>query len=209
MCWNFQVSSLSWVIGITVGTYLLYRNRNNDRVYGMLILSYSWVQFGEAIMWLSVDYDCKHSRSILVHPRLNMIGTWIVLISLWSVTSGVGVGIAITYHTWIPAIIGLTITIGGLIYTSMYEPITHSLTSSPSTPHLEWGFDLMFYIPLCIVCIMLVWYYVVPTSSWLLISLFYITTIITSSIPYKGKATGTLWCWSSAIFAPIIPFISL
>ena len=55
MCWNKEVSLISFVIIGFVSYNLYQRNLENDRLLAFFIMSYGTIQLFEFLMWLGID----------------------------------------------------------------------------------------------------------------------------------------------------------
>ena len=186
MCWSFEASIVTWIIGLVTSIYLIMRKRRNDITMGILILVYSSMQLWEALMW----YDQKCGK-------LNIIGTKLAYIALWCHVIAVGIGLYIEYKVKIPLIIGSLFLLAAI----MLAPSDFKCSVKGENRHLRWGFDPSFYMAVFAAVIGLCLYYVKPFNISLIISSLFIVTFIMSYI-YSSKygTTGSFWCWICAAF---------
>lgn len=189
MCWSFEASITTWIIGLCTSLYLLKRRNKNDIVMGLLILAYSSMQLWEALMW----YDQKCGN-------INIIGTKLAYIALWTHVLAIAIGLYFEYNKVIPIFIGIFF----LICAGILWPKKWNCSLKGENKHLVWGFDPTFYIYVFIMCIFLCLYYIKPFKISMLISLLFITSFLISYM-YNNKyeTTGSFWCWICAVFCLI------
>lgn len=186
MCWSFEASIITWIIGLVTGIFLLWRRKKNDIVMGLLILTYSAMQLWEAIMWL--DQECQHG---------NKIATQAAYYTLWAHVLAIGVGLLIEYDTKIPIVIGFIFMIASIIL----RPPTWGCSLKASNGHLVWGFDPTFYMVVFATAIALCAYYIRPWAvSATICGLFLGSFILSYLYNQKYETTGSFWCWVSAAF---------
>jgi hypothetical protein len=72
MCFSFEASIISYVLGITASTLLLQSKNNTNKHIALFCLTFVHIQLAEAFMWS--DINCKnnlnHYGSILAHFNL-------------------------------------------------------------------------------------------------------------------------------------------
>ena len=72
MCFSFEASIISYVLGITASTLLLQSKNNTNKHIALFCLTFVHIQLIEALMWS--DINCKnnlnHYGSILAHFNL-------------------------------------------------------------------------------------------------------------------------------------------
>lgn len=73
MCFNAKSSFTAWIIAVILSIYLYKRNKNYDRWNAGFILTFTFIQFLEGGVWLSLKYR---------ETTLNSILTTFILISL-------------------------------------------------------------------------------------------------------------------------------
>lgn len=186
MCWNIEVSIFTWVLGFTVASYLLSRNKKNDTTMACLIFAYSSMQLWESFMW----YDQKCGK-------INMIGTQLAYFALWSHVLAIAIGLYYEYNVTLPLYIGIFLMILAVIL----RPAKWECSKPGDDKNLVWGFDTTFYTAVFIVAIGLCMYYIKPLSTAAIISALFASSFLLSFI-YANKAgsTGSFWCWVCAIF---------
>lgn len=201
MCWNFEVSILSFFIGVFI-SYLYYkRGLPFDKPMCFLIFTYSFVQLCESIIWLSLTNKTVFGFDSIC---VNKFITKCLYIILFSHLIGLGYGMLLdsNYTNYLPLIIGIAF----FIYTLLKLPsnLDISQPSKNSNGHLVWSFNDYDYILLCILALFLVIIYTDLKYSYIAI-LFYVLTYIISRITnYDGLSS--YWCWISA-FLSFIPLL--
>ena len=196
MCWSLEASLITWVIATVTGLYLLCRRHKNDIVMGILILTYASMQLWEALMW----YDQKCGK-------VNLIGTKLAYIALWSHIVAIGIGLWIEYKTFVPFLIGLAFL--GTAYLTRPKEWKCS-KPSPVNKHLEWGFDPSFYMYVFATAIALSLMYIRPIKIAYAISLLFIISFLLCALyTSKTRAIGSFWCWICAFFSFVFIAVNL
>ena len=186
MCWSFEASFITWIIGLVTGIFLLCRRIKNDVVMGLLILTYSAMQLWEALMWK--DQSCG---------GLNKIATQGAYYTLWAHVLAIGVGLLIEYDAKLPIILGFVFMIASIIL----RPKEWGCSLKAENGHLKWGFDPTFYILVFISAMALCMYYIRPFGvASLICGLFLGSFILSYLLNFKHDTTGSFWCWICAAF---------
>jgi hypothetical protein len=184
MCWSFQASIITWIIGLATSIYLLCRHHKNDIVMGLLILTYSSMQLWEALMW----YDQKCGK-------LNKIGTQLAYYALSSHILAIGIGLFIEYKVKIPLIVGAAVLLAAIIF----RPKKWDCSVKGENGHLKWGFEPGFYIYIFAIALAFCLYYIKPFNVALLISALFLASFIFTLL-FGTETAGSFWCWISACF---------
>ena len=186
MCWSFQASIITWIIGLATGIFLLCRRMKNDIIMALLILTYSGMQLWEALMWR--DQECT---------GLNKFATQGAYYTLWAHVLALGVGMLIEYKVKAPIIIGFVLMIASVIL----SPKEWECSLKSENGHLKWGFDPTFYLVVFAIAMCLCMYYIKPlTVASLICGLFIGSFLISYALNAKYQTTGSFWCWVSAAF---------
>lgn len=189
MCWNWQVSLLTWIVAVVSSIYLIYRRRPNDVTIGLLLLFYSSMQFWEFLMWM--DQECG---------RLNRVATIGAYYALYSHVLAIGLGIYIEQGVQWPLVVGIA-CIGVAI---ALMPLDFGC-SRPSRDcrHLTWGFPTGFYTVIFGICLVLILSYIRPISSMVLFSSIFIGSLILSWTFRSRGGAASFWCFIAAAIGPI------
>lgn len=194
MCWNWQVSLVTWLVGLATAIYLFQRRNKYDITFGSLILAYSSMQLWETFMWW--DQKCG---------KLNKVGSVMAYIALWSHTLAIGIGLYIEEGIILPLVIGISFMI-----VAIFQAFTIKWKCSKPEPgkcHLVWGFPHHYYVYVFAVCIAISIVAIKPLWKGLIISSFFIISFGLSFL-YAKNATGSFWCFVCAFFAPIFIIIN-
>lgn len=197
MCWSFQASFTTWIIGLITAIILFARRLPNDITLGCLILTYSSMQLWEAMMWS--DQKCGD---------INKLGTKLAYFALWSHVLAIGVGLYIEKKAIAPIMVGVLLILTGIIMV----PSEWKCSKPPSgSRHLKWGFEPDFYMIVFGIAILLCLYYIKPVSHAVMVSGLFIGSFILCYLyASKSKTTGSFWCWCSAAFSflfLILPYL--
>lgn len=195
MCWNWQVSLTTWMIGLCTALYLFYRRNKYDITMGSLILVYSSMQLWEAFMWL--DQKCG---------KLNHIANIMAYLALWSHTLAIGIGLYLENITKIPLYIGCFFMVLALVYL-FWIKWKCSKPDKGACRHLVWGFPHYYYVLVFTVCIAICFIYIRPLWKACIISGIFTASFLLSFL-YAKNSTGSFWCWVAAAFAPIFILIN-
>jgi hypothetical protein len=196
MCWSANVSILTFLIGFVVSYTLIKRNRPFDKTLAILIFTYSLVQFGEFLIWKSMEgekYGFNTSR------ELNSFATKLIYINLYAHALAIGYGIYSETGQILPMKLGLFIFLYGLITMPTIKGSTVT-----DHGHLLWDFDNRFYV---IVFLLAMWsiYKYTDLRYTKVAVLFYVATYIVS-YSFRGNGSASYWCWISALlsFYPLL-----
>lgn len=195
MCWNWQVSLITWLIGISSALYMFHRRNKFDITLGSLILAYSSMQLWEAFMWW--DQKCG---------MMNKTASILAYIALWSHTLAIGIGLYIELNISLPLVIGIVFMIVALIQAFTI----HWKCSKPANggcKHIVWGFPHHYYVYVFAVCISICLVYIRPLWKAITVSSLFLMSFGLSWL-YAKDATGSFWCWVAAIFSPIFILIN-
>jgi hypothetical protein len=195
MCWNFEVSIFTWIVGLITGLYLLYRRKPNDLIMGMLILTYSSMQLWEGLMWK--DQSCG---------SLNLTATKLAYVALWSHVIAIAIALYIEQKAVIPLILG----VGCLVAAYILRPDKWGCSGPRNgSRHIVWGFDPAFYMYVFAIAIALCLYYIRPVSTAAIVSALFLTSFIVSYMyGSKTRTTGSFWCWVCAMFCSVFIIVN-
>lgn len=208
MCYSFNTSIFSYLCGITASIIALSTRQN---MLGMLILFYSQIQLGEAIIWKGID-----SNDI----ELNKKGTLLLQYMLPTHIFAIGLGYLIANKNNLQPKHFIMITIGILFY--FYVLFLYSINKSDQITYpkdttckdkscqnnnnrLKWPFTHEWYFFSFIIIVIFTVIYVKPIETRLLLCFFYIIMYMFSQyLYYKTGESSSFWCFTAAILSPII-----
>ena len=192
MCWSFKASIITWILATITAVYLLTRQEKNDIVMGCLILVYSSMQLWESLIW----YDQKCGT-------VNLIGTRMAYIALWSHILAIGIGLYIEYNVMWPIVLGIMF----LVLAFILQPTSWDCSKPGKNKNLVWGFDPSFYSLVFSFAIILCMYYIRPLPTAAIISSLFLTSFL-FSILYDNNSgsVGSFWCWLCALFSFVFVF---
>ena len=212
MCWNKEVSGLSFIF-ISLVSFLFYkRNLDNDRLLAFFILSYGGMQLFEFFIWTGIDYSIT---------SLNIFGSFLAAILLYfhplAITLGMKQDNAYKQHVktkfYKRCLIAASILFGlGVLYTLYHLLFKKTRTfiafKDKLSGHLVWDFPQHYGIVLIIMIITatLIWKQNKPFSLLFLGYFLIPLVIIRYTFKYAAKdkhlmARGSYWCWYVAIFS--------
>ena len=211
MCYDLKLSIISFItITISGITALYYR----QPILGCLMLCYGIMQLSEVFIWLGIDTN---------NPGLNEVGTKIGKYSLPAHNIALGIGVIIAYWAyknqlkyWIPLTVGIIFYIGVLIYYSRNNNNESKITPHCNLPEdkdrcteisarLQWPYPHGWYKFSFIISLAILLVYVKPLfPTGLATGSFYSILWIITYYLGKSQVQGSFWCWSVAMFAPIL-----
>lgn len=188
MCWSFEASIFTWVVAIVTAIYLISRRKKNDIIMGILILTYTFMQFWESLMWL----DQKNCG------KLNKFATMGAYYTLWIHMLALGIGIYIEYK--IPYVLWLGLGLMGLAV--VLQPKQFQCSLKASNGHLSWGFNPTYYMYVFVLMILVVLAIIRPVKYAVIISSLFIISLLISFLfgNWQDNTVGSFWCWIAAFF---------
>jgi len=205
MCYSLRTSLFAYSCGLCAAIVALY---TKQYALGMLILFYCHIQLAEAFIWYGIDN---------ANVAYNRFGTNLAKFTLPLHMFGLCIGIMMSMdtpkeHLFIPLI--------GLVFYFVVILIIYPLTdrtSNTSLPadkclerscqnlynRLQWPFKFWWYAISVVMMFTLIFYYVRPIQSAVFITCFLVGTCL-FSITLNRKSMGTIWCFASAIAAPLL-----
>jgi len=216
MCYSFTTSIISYVLGIISGIFALM---TRQITLGILILTYSQMQFAELLIWHGIDTK---------NDDLNRFGSSYgkYLLATHNIAIGLGIilSIIISKKTlkitdFIPLLVGIIFFLYILfIYylPKQYPDITLPLdptcvdnTNRCQNPdnRLKWSWPHEWYIFGYIISVILMLLYIKPMESKILIGSVFTLTFIGTGI-INPKVIGSVWCFSAAIISPILVYVN-
>jgi hypothetical protein len=217
MCYSFRTSILSYVLGIISGIFALF---TRQIVLGLLILTYSQIQFSEMLIWYGIDNN---------NIKINKFGTSYgkYLLATHNIAISVGIIISVLLISkksfdisyFVPLIISILFFMFIVIFYYLptnYPDITLPLdknctntTNRCQNPNnrLNWEWPYSWYIYGFIISLILLWIYIKPLNSKLWLFFIFISTLVYMLI-FNKTVVGSLWCFSAAILAPLIVIVN-
>ena len=217
MCYSFKSSILSYVLGIISGIFALC---TRQVVLGCLILTYSQMQFSEMLIWHGID---------IKDDKINKFGTSYgkYLLATHNIAIAIGIILSILIISkkslkitdFIPLIISILFFIFIVLFYYLpqkYPDITLPLdkkctdkTNRCQNPdnRLKWEWPHSWYFYSFIISSIFLGIYIKPLKSkiWLM-SVFSLTFLY--MIIFNRQVIGSLWCFSTAILAPLIVIVN-
>lgn len=216
MCYSFKTSIVSYMLGMISGIFAIL---TNQMVLGILILTYSQMQFAEMVIWYGIDTNDKN---------INQFGTSYGKYLLATHNIAIGLGILLYIHCvkkekleikdFIPMIVGILFFIYIYVFYYLpndYEHLTYPLDKScvdvdrcqnPNN-RLKWPWPHDWYIYSFIISLILMIIYVRPINSTIWLGFVFTSTFV-YMLESNIKVVGSMWCFSTAILAPILVIVN-
>jgi hypothetical protein len=216
MCYSFTTSIISYVLGIISGIFALM---TRQFTLGILILTYSQMQFAELLIWYGIDTQ---------NDDVNRFGTSYgkYLLATHNIAIGLGIilSIIISKKTlkiidFIPLIIGILFFLYILfIYylpnkfpdlTLPLDPKCVDNTNKCQNPNnrLKWPWPHDWYIFGYLISVIILFLYIKPIESKILIFSVFTLTFIGTGI-FNPKVIGSVWCFIAAIISPLLVYLN-
>ena len=217
MCYSFRTSLISYIIGISSGVFAIL---TNQIVLGILILAYSQMQLAEMLIWYGIDTK---------NDTTNRFGTSYgkYLLPIHNIAIGIGIILYIScvkkeklkIQDFWPLIAGIIFFIFILYYFYLpndYEYLTYPLdrncldtTNRCQNPNnrLKWSWPHNWYIYSFFLSIVILVLYIKPLESQIWLSIIFTITFLYMLI-FNIKVAGSLWCFSTAVLAPVIVIVN-
>lgn len=213
MCYNFKTSILSYTLGMVAAAISLLGKKFE---LGIFILFYTQMQLSEALIWKGIDTN---------NTSLNKGGTTYGKYFLATHNIGLGLGVILaalynkipmSVYLFLPLIVGIILfgVVCG-IYTKSDSPdVTYPLDSScrdrdcqnPKN-RLSWPYPYSWYIVSFILSLVILFVYVTPLQNKLFLGISF-SLLLAISAAFNPKTVGSVWCFSTAIFAPLIAIVN-
>lgn len=195
MCISFEASMVAYTIGVVSGILLFFQDKHIFKVFGLFIIFYSHIQLLEGLIYK--NNTILWSKLLLANLSLQgfvLLG----LFKYYHIGNNLFMNIILCV-TFLLAIYGINKSIF----------LKESEKSTVCKSGIYWTFDKKFLSVM----------YLLMFSSIILIKnkvtnyigIFFLITCILSSIVSTMKVfenTPGLWCWFSAITAPVIYYLS-
>jgi hypothetical protein len=204
MCWNAEVSLITFITSTLMCCYLWYRDEPNDRALTLWIFSFSLMQLFEFFMWINMK---EHT----IVAKLSLI---FILIQPLVLAGGL-IKYGNFYNSkWAKIFLWCVIAISGIkaLYTAYYAFIVDAknkwLSVKGPNCHLIWYYvknennmpfltriNWLYYWPLFFICML-----IQPFNIGIIYAIFGVITFYFSKY-YYGYEYGSMWCWISNILA--------
>ena len=211
MCYSLRSSIISYTLGMTSAIFALC---TRQYILGMLILFYCQMQASEGMIWKGIDDN---------NLDLNKFGTKYGQYLLPSHLFAVGLGFLLAVHFvekkavqpkhFIPLTVGLIfyfVIILGPYRTEKYSDLTYPADRScmdrscqNNGNRLSWQYPVRWYLVSFALYLIFLITCVKPLGSKIFIGMVFMVTLILSFIVYP-HSIGSVWCFSAAIFAPLL-----
>jgi hypothetical protein len=217
MCYSVKTSIISYTLGIIAGIFALF---TRQIVLGLLILAYSQMQFSELLIWYGIDTK---------NDNLNRFGTSYgkYLLATHNIAIGIGIILSIIFMSkkklkitdFIPLAIGILFFMYIVFFyylpkkypdiTLPLDPSCKDNTNKCQNPNnrLNWAWPHKWYLAGYVISCVILIIYIKPTNSKILLGLVFTVSLIASYI-FNPKVIGSIWCFNSAILAPILVIVN-
>jgi len=217
MCYSFKTSLLSYSLGIISGIFAIC---TKQIALGVLILTYSQMQFAELLIWYGIDTN---------NDKLNKFGTSYgkYLLATHNIAIGLGIILSIIFVSkrqlkfsdFIPLIIGVLFFL--IIVFFFYLPKKYPDMTFPLDPdckdktdrcqnpnnRLLWKWPHSWYLTGYLISFIILLVYIKPGNSRIWIAAVFTITLIATGI-YNPKVIGSVWCFSTAIISPLLVLVN-
>jgi hypothetical protein len=208
MCYSQTTSIVSYSIGMLSAVFAFY---TEQYILGMLILFYCQIQLSELLIWRGIDTN---------NTELNKLGTKYGKYLLPTHNIAIGLGVILTIFVsqrslelkdFLPLVIGIMFYMYVIFfkYSSKDAEATYPIKScvdkscQNDANRLQWPYPYMWYGSGFIISLVFLCVYIKPIKSKVFMAVFFVLTLAIFIIR-NPRSYGTLWCFSSAILAPLL-----
>ena len=217
MCYSFRTSVISYILGISSAIFAIL---TKQIVLGVLILTYSQIQFAEMLIWYGIDtkneninrFGTSYGKYLLATHNIAIVPGILLYISYIKKEE-------LKFNDFIPLIIGISFFF--IVVHCIYKPNKHKDLTYPldencrdstykcQNPNnrLKWPWPYNWYTYGFIISLIILFLYVEPVQSKIWLLFIFISTFIYMAI-FNTKVVGSLWCFSAAILAPLIVIVN-
>jgi len=215
MCYSFKTSVVSYSLGMLSAIFCFC---TRQIVLGTLILCYCQMQLSEMIIWHGIDNN---------NDNTNKLGTSIgkYLLATHNIAIGIGIILYVIFilkrkmklTDFIPVLVGLAFFIFVVVYYYLpnnYPSITRQLKPCDSTSkcqnsknRLVWPFPHGWYFFSFIISLLILLFYIKPLSTKIWLASVFTVTFLFTLFLMKANVVGSVWCFSTAILAPVIGIV--
>lgn len=200
MCWNAEVSLITFLSSASMCGYLWYRNNTNDRSIALWIFAFSLMQLFEFFMWIDMKNHTISAKLSLIFILAQPLVLALALVKFGSIQEN-------QYIRWMLYVF-IAIASIKVLYTIYYafyiDKHNKWLSVKGENCHLIWYYvknennipflcriNWVYYVPLLLTCLC-----IKPLSIGMMYALFGVITFNFSRY-YYGMEYGSMWCWIS------------
>lgn len=206
MCFSFKTSIFSYLLGVTSAIFCFC---TRQIVLGMLILFFTQMQLSELIIWYGIDTN---------NENLNRAGTSFGKYLLPTHNFAIGLGILLVCIinkkpiNVIPLIVGILFYIYVMLYFYNTESpqLTYPLDKTScqnSKNRLQWPYNHSYYYYSFILSFIILVIYIYPVQQKIWFMSAFSIILFFSYLFVNSSTIGSVWCFSTAVMAPIISSI--
>ena len=214
MCWNEQVSFLTYVVVIIIIVIILRQNPSpNVRWQAYFALTFITIQLLEGFLWVSIKNK---------NDQMNAFFTRLVLIALWAqplINSYAGARFGQTSDFGKKVLIVSTVIFIGTFIYAVYQAMRSDIdfnTEKTDSCHLQWmrsdtpqfmsNIDAL--APLYIAGLFVPLLFILPRrDAIILVTVGLITLIFARRVTKEDESLSSMWCLFAAIYVGAILFI--
>jgi len=211
MCYSVKTSILSFSLGLIASIFAFL---SRQFILGTLILFYSQMQLSEAIIWRGID-----TKNISLNKMGTSYGKY--LLPTHNIAIGIGILLSIIFvdkkilkpTDFIPLVVGIIffVCIVILQYSrKQYNDITYPANPScidrscqNNENRLRWPYPHHWYMISYVISLIFLLIYIKPLASKIFLGSMFSITFFMSAI-LVPKSVGSVWCFSTAILAPVL-----
>lgn len=188
MCWNWQVSLITWFVAVICAVTLFQRQNKYDITLATVLLVYSSIQLWETLMWL--NQPCG---------QINRLATSLAYYSLYAHLLAFGFGLYLETGAQLPFILG----VATMLFAVYQQPQMTCSIPSTKCGHLKWGFNTDFYKYVFWLCLLIAFVYFRPITPALLVFFMLGVSFFISYFFFHKDAVASMWCFIAALSGPL------
>jgi hypothetical protein len=210
MCFSFKTSIITYTIGIASAIFAFC---TRQVVLGALILAYSQIQLAEAMIWYGIDNkDSEWNR------RGTYYGKY--LLPIHNIAIGMGIILAIIFVSKrkLKPVDAIPLLVGALFYiivllgfyakdnSDQTFPVNKNCGDGCQGPgnRLSWPFPHRWYSVSLGVSIIIALIWLRPACTKAVLTAMFVMIFLGSILATTPTGMGSLFCWATAILAPVL-----
>ena len=213
MCYSVKTSIISYTLGIASAIFAF---ATRQLVLGMLILAYCQMQLSEIMIWHGIDTN---------NIKLNRFGTSFgkYLLAVHNIAIGLGILLSVIFISkqkltakfYLPLIAGIIFFLVILFtqylpkkYPDVTFPLKESCRECQNPENrLAWPYPHSWYIFSYLLSLVIMILYTKPRGSKIVFIVFFSTLFALSAFVFP-RTVGSVWCFSTAILAPLVVLVN-
>jgi hypothetical protein len=200
MCFSFEASISSFILGI-VGSLLIFRlGTTDDKIFGLFLGYVSLMQGIEAILW-------KHQRCDKFHKNVTLLGMLLNMSQPLFLLFASRLFYPANKYSYLLYVIAIFYMLYEIYHYMQFQEVSHCVSPQKDNPHLVWTWlttqhiHITWLVYLTTLFLMFI-FGIKSMRHGLTAAVVGLVTVLLSYIFYPGRSVGSIWCFFTA-FIPL------